>query len=414
MTHIVVVGAGIVGLSVAHHLLNEGVRVTVVDPDPLGDKASNGNAAGIGVTEVIPACVPGVLRKVPGWLLDPLGPLAIRPMHAPKLIPWLLKFSKASSESELQRLSEALAQINKRVYDDLLPMLEQHGLMGDLHREGALTVYEHQDAFQRDQKFWDLKASHGVEVISLSGAEVREMEPALSHSVVKGIFTPQWSQVSDPKALVDKLRESLVRSGLLVVQGRVRDICSTVGRGAAALVLDGGQFIEADKVVVACGAWSGVLAARIGDRVLLESERGYNSTIARPGVKLGREVIFAERHFVATPLSIGLRIGGAAEFGGLDAVPNFKRSKALVELASMYLPGLRSQGGVHWAGHRPTTPDSLPVIGTSPSNPRVVYAFGHGHLGLTQAATTGRLVCDLVFGKPALIDLAPYAISRFA
>ena len=157
-----------------------------------------------------------------------------------------------------------------------------------------------------------------------------------------------------------------------------------------------------------------MLARSLGDRVSLESERGYNTTLPSPGVALAREVIFAERKFVATPLSIGLRIGGAAEFGGLDAKANYRRAEALVKLGSRYLPGLSSDGGITWAGHRPATPDSLPVIGSSPRHANVFYAFGHGHLGLTQAATTGRLIADLVVSRPPPLDLAPYAISRFS
>jgi D-amino-acid dehydrogenase len=186
-----------------------------------------------------------------------------------------------------------------------------------------------------------------------------------------------------------------------------------VDNGRPWVVLNDGKTLSADCAVVAAGAWSGALAQLLGDRVLLESERGYNTTLPSPGVTLEREVIFAERKFVATPLSIGLRIGGAAEFGGLDAKANFKRSEALVKLASRYLPDLSSDGGIAWAGHRPATPDSLPVIGPSPRNGNIFYAFGHGHLGLTQAATTGKLIADLVAGRAPPIDLAPYSISRF-
>jgi D-amino-acid dehydrogenase len=413
MKHVVVIGAGIVGLSTAHHLLKEGAKVTLIDRDPEGDKASFGNAGGIAVTEVIPASVPGLFLKVPGWLLDPLGPLALRPTYAPKLIPWFLRFSKAGSASEVKRIAFALAALNGRVYEDLLPLLAENGLMGELHQLGALTVYENEEAFKKDAEQWDLKRSHGVEVRVLSGTETREMEPALSKSITRGVFTPQWSHVNDPKVLVDKLRESLIARGLSILVGEVSNLQSAVGNASVSVELTNGHSVLADKAVVAAGAWSGILAQKIGDKVLLESERGYNTTIPEPGVKLSREVIFAERHFVATPLSCGLRIGGAAEFGGLNATANFKRSEALAKLASIYLPGLKTEGGQFWAGHRPATPDSLPVIGESAHNTNVIYAFGHGHLGLTQGATTGRLVSDIALGKPRLIDLAPYAITRF-
>jgi D-amino-acid dehydrogenase len=404
----VIVGAGIIGLATAYHLQQQGVAVTVVDRDPAGDKASFGNAGGIAVTEVAPASVPGLAWKVPGWLLDPLGPLAVRPAHALRLLPWLWRFAKAGSPGEVTRIATALAALNSRVLDDLLPMLARTGLSGELHRKGALTVYENQGAFKKDAAEWALKRAHGIEVHPLSGAEARALEPALGPAVACGVFTPQWSHVSDPRRLVDALRAWLQQQGVTMTQGEVTKVSGT------AVTLHDGRTIAAEAVVVAAGAWSGKLAAQLGDRVSLESERGYNTTIPEPGVTLGREVIFAERKFVATPMSCGLRIGGAAEFGGLDAAADYRRSRALVKLASLYLPDLRAEGGTAWAGHRPTTPDSLPVIGPSPRDPRVFYAFGHGHLGLTQAATTGRLVAGLVAGRSGPIDMAPYGITRFS
>lgn len=413
MKHVLVIGAGIVGLSTAHHLLKDGARVTLIDRDPQGDKASFGNAGGIAVTEVVPASVPGMLWKVPRWLLDPLGPLAIRAAHAPRLIPWLLRFSGAGRPAQVRHIAQALAALNTRVYVDLLPLLGENGLLDELRQLGALTVYEKPAAFENDAAQWALKRAHGVEVLALSGNEAREIEPALSSSITHGVFTPQWSHVRDPKILVDKLRQSLIGRGLCIRVGEVSGIGPGLDGEAVSVRLGEGQWVQADKVVVAAGAWSGQLARAVGDKVLLESERGYNTTLAAPGVVLSREIIFAERHFVATPLSCGLRIGGAAEFGGLNAAANFKRSHALARLAAHYLPGLQTEGGTCWAGHRPATPDSLPVIGPSPRNPAVIYAFGHGHLGLTQGATTGRLVSDIALGKPPQIDLEPYAISRF-
>ena len=399
---------GVIGLSVAYHLLKGGAQVTVIDRDPEGDKASFGNAGGIAVTEVVPASAPGSLWRVFGWMLDPLGPLAVRPSHAPKLIPWLAAFAKAGRSREVDRISGALAAINGRVYDDLMPMLRETGLSGELHRSGALSLYETENGYQRDVAGWECKRAHGIVAQDKTGDEARAMEPALGSQVHRAVFTPQWSHVSDPKRLVDGFRDWLVRHGVMIRAAEVDDIPSDCG-----VQLDG-ERIPADGVVIAAGAWSGILAQRMGDRVLLESERGYNMTLSDPGVVLKRELIFAERKFVATPLSCGLRIGGAAEFGGLHAEPNFKRSHVLVALARHFLPELRSEKGTAWAGHRPTTPDSLPVIGRSKQHPNVFYAFGHGHLGLTQAATTGRLISELIFQKPTSIDVTPYDIARFS
>ena len=408
----IVIGAGIVGLATAYRLSGDGLAVTVIDRDPTGDKASFGNAAGIAVTEVLPASVPGLAWKVPGWLLDPLGPLAVRPAHLPRLIPWLRRFARAGRPAEVERIGRALAALNMRVYDDLLPMLDAIGCGGEIHRKGALTVYETEDGFRRDADEWAFKRKHGVEVQMLSADEARALEPALGPIVVRGVLTPNWSHINDPKLLVDRLRIWLERNrGVTIVTGEAHRLF--IDNGRPWIVLNDRRTLPADCVVVAAGAWSGALARSLGDRVLLESERGYNTTLPSPGVMLAREVIFAERKFVATPLSIGLRIGGAAEFGGLDAKANYKRSEALVKLASRYLPGLSSTGGIAWAGHRPATPDSLPVIGSSPRHANIFYAFGHGHLGLTQAATTGRLIADLVSRRPPPIDLAPYSISRF-
>lgn len=409
--HVAVVGSGIIGLATAYHLVKEGAHVTLIDRDPEGDRASFGNAGGIAVTEVVPASASGTFWRVFGWMLDPLGPLAVRPAHAPKLLPWLARFSRSGSVQEVERISKALAAINLRVYDDLLPMLTDTGLSAELNRMGALSVYESQQGYERDAQEWACKRAHGIIVEDLTGAEARALEPALGPLVHRAVFTPQWSHVNDPKRIVLGVRDWLRARDVPIVRGEVHGI---VSGASSALTLEGsGTAVNADRVVISAGAWSGILAQRLGDRVLLESERGYNRTIPDPGISLTHQLIFAERKFVATPLTCGLRIGGAAEFGGLNARANFKRSRVLAELARRYLPALRTVGGTDWAGHRPATPDSLPVIGRSTRNPQVFYAFGHGHLGLTQAATTGRLIRDLVLERPPPIDMTPFAIERF-
>jgi D-amino-acid dehydrogenase len=408
MAEVVVIGAGIVGLSAAWFLHADGHRLTVVDRDPAGDKASFGNASAIGYSEIVPASVPGLIWRVPRWLFDPLGPLSLRPAHLPALMPWLVRFLRAGRHAEVERITAALAALMHPVYDDFLPLLDRLGIADQLHRLPAMTVYETDAGFEVDRAEWDLKRRHGIIAEEISGKEAREREPALGPIVTRAILTPQWAYFDDPKIVVDRLRERLEAQGVAIVRGEA------AGIEANALRLADGRSLSFDTVVVAAGAWSGRLARTVGDRALIESERGFNTTLPDPGVRLNAEVVFAEKKFVATPLSIGLRIGGAAEFAGLEAPPNFARSDALVKLAARYFPGLKSKGGRKWMGHRPTTPDSLPVIGRSPRRPNVVYAFGHAHTGLTLGPTTGRLVADIVAGRPASLDLSPYSIARFS
>ncbi len=402
-----VLGAGIVGLCCAYHLMQLGHAVTILDRDPAGDKTSFGNAGGIAVTENVPMASPGLLWKVPLWLLDPLGPVALRPAHLPRLLPWLAHLVRSGTRAEMVRIGAALAALNGRVYDDLVPMLEQMNAGGELRRSGAMAVYESAAGLARDRGAWAMRREHGIICEEIDGDAARRLEPALGPSIRHAVLMPQWSNVTDPKRIADLLRKHLVERGAVLVAGEAAEI-----HGNAVRTGDG-RDVPFAVAVVALGAWSGRLAARIGDRVLLESERGYATTIAAPGISVERQIIFAERQFVASPLSIGLRIGGAAEFAGLIAPANFARAQTLVRLAKRYLPALQSEGGTAWMGNRPATPDGLPVISRSARRENVFYAFGHGHLGLTQSAPTGRLIAELVDRVPTSIDVAPFTVARF-
>ncbi|ARP91501.1 amino acid dehydrogenase [Bordetella genomosp. 9] len=412
MTDVVVVGAGVIGLACARRAQRMGWRVTLLDRDFEGDRASHGNAGGIAVSESTPIAVSGFSLKAARWLLDPLGPLAIRLRHAPRLLPWLRVFNQVGRPEHFRRISHALAALNQRVFDDLLPMLADLGLGGQLHRRGALTVYESDAAYAADAAEWEWKRELGVRWSHLPAADLRALEPSLAPVFRHAVLLEDWAHVDDPMNIVRALRERVQNDGGRLITADVTAISLDDATRPAALDRAGRRH-AGDRVIVAAGAWSGTLAQSVGDRVLLESERGYNTTLPAAAGMLDREVIFAERKFVATPLAVGLRIGGAAEFAGLAAPPNYRRSDALLALARRYLPGMDERGARRWMGNRPATPDSLPVIGPSPHSSRLLYAFGHGHLGLTQAATTGAILGSLLAGEDPGIDLAPYSITRF-
>jgi D-amino-acid dehydrogenase len=217
--------------------------------------------------------------------------------------------------------------------------------------------------------------------------------------------------VDDPYLFASALGTIVQARGGAVLKAEVRSL--QPADGGVAISLSDGSTVQAKQAVVAGGAWSKALTAPLGDAVPLETERGYNTTLPPGAFDLRRQVIFGGHGFVVTPLSTGLRVGGAVELGGLKIPPNFKRSEAMLKKAKVFLPELKTEGGRQWMGFRPSLPDSLPVISPSSASPDIVYAFGHGHLGLTQAAATGRLVAELIQKARPAIDITPFAATRF-
>jgi D-amino-acid dehydrogenase len=183
--------------------------------------------------------------------------------------------------------------------------------------------------------------------------------------------------------------------------------------GGVRVTLADGQELVAGRVVVAAGAWSKALTKPLGDAIPLDTERGYNTTLPPGSFDLRRQLTFGGHGFVISPLTSGIRVGGAVELGGLHLPPNFARADAMLKKAKAFLPDLQTAGGKQWMGFRPSLPDSLPVIGFSRAGRNIVYAFGHGHLGLTQSAATGRLVSELLTGAPLSLDLTPFSPQRF-
>ena len=278
---VVVIGAGIVGLACAYHLVRDGQAVTVVDREPEGDRASFGNAGGIAVTEVLPASVPGLVWRVPGWLIDLLGPLSIRPAHAPRLVPWLVRFLRSGRPAEMRRIAGAIAALNHAVLGDLRPLLQAIGLERDLRPDGCLTVYRSEAASALDSWAWALQDELGMPGERLTGDQARELEPALSSTIAAAVFYPQWAQLADPRRLVERLAAWLQEQGVALRRGEARALEPSAA--GVRVQLSGGETVEAKRVVVATGAWSRALAKSVGDPVLLESERGYNTTMRYRG-----------------------------------------------------------------------------------------------------------------------------------
>lgn len=411
MSNISIIGAGLIGLSCAWRLQKEGWNVTIIDRQFDGDRVSHGNAGGIAVSESVPMTISSWDLRIAKWLLDPLGPLSIRPSYALHLLPWFISLLNVRKTKNYTKISQALASINNRVYQDILPMFADLQLSDHIHKKGALTVYETEQSYLAETQEWAWKRELGVQWHDVSKEQIRVLEPNLSPFFTHARMIEDWAHINDPKIIVDTLRSTVTARGAKLITAEVTKL-DVSNPDYTKIITEDGRQLRDDYVLVANGAWGGRLAATVGDRVLIESERGYNTTLPLESQRLNREVIFADKKFVATPLAIGLRIGGAAEFAGLDAPANYKRSQALLQLARHYIPNMQEDGAVQWMGNRPTTADSLPVLGQSPKSDRLLYAFGHGHLGLTQSATTAELIKNILCHQHS-IDMTPFSVTRF-
>ena len=409
---VLVIGAGIVGICCACCLRREGFEVTVVDRLGPGEATSYGNAGGVATGEIVPLAVPGLLREVPGWLLDPLGPLAVDWRYLPRALPWLVRFLRAGSEVRVRALAAALATLSHAARPPLERLLAAAGLDDLLAREDCLYLYDDERQLAAEALHWELRRAHGIAFQRIAGPALSELEPDLARDFGLGIRMPGWHHVTNPYRLVTGLAEHFVRAGGRLLRAEAVAI-ETRDRRALALRLAGGELQPFEQLVIAAGAWSHIPAGQLGDRVPLESHRGYHATLPDPGVRPRRLVLYAPEHFVVTPMETGLRVAGTVEIAGLAAPPRYARAKVLVRKARRIYPALDDSGSVEWMGHRPATPDSLPVIGRATRFANVSYAFGHGHLGLTFGPITGELVAELTAGRPTTVDLQPYRVDRF-
>lgn len=408
---IVVVGAGIIGTAIAYELQKRGRRVVLLDRDTPGKGASFGNMASIAVTEFMPASRPAVWRQIPGWMLDPEGPVRVRPGYLPRLVPWFLRFLAASRPSKLRELEAQGAALCERALADTQALLAETGLSVELTEEGCLSLYTDAAEFKADRDHIGILERFGFAHRILTGAEARELEPELSDRIGMAVLFPDNRSLRDPYRLVLKLAERFAALGGRIERGEV--VGFTRGETIREVVLKDGRRLAAEEVVIAAGAYSARLAKGLGEPIPLETERGYHTQIMAPGIALRHSIIWPDRAFMVTPTAGGIRVGGTVEMAGLDAAPDYRRSKITVKRAQEALPNLRCQDFTEWMGHRPAFPDTVPVMSASARTRGLYYATGHGHLGVTYAATTARLMGELITGRRPALDLSPYRIDRF-
>jgi D-amino-acid dehydrogenase len=303
MPRVIVVGAGIVGLCVAWHLAREGASVTLLDREGPGEGTSSGNAGAISAGSVAPLAMPGVLRQVPGMLLDPKGALHIPARYWPRAAPWLWRFLRSAEPARVRAIADGMAQLLAGAEARHRDILEAEGSLDLIRENGQLYLYRDAAHLAKDEASWALRRAHGLEMQVLDRAGILDLEPEIGPAYATGVLLPRQGHCVNP-----------LRHARVVAQG-VQRMGGTIRRAAVeALVTEGarvtgvraaGETLEAEHVVLAAGAWSARLLAPLGIRVPLESQRGYHVMLPDPGVMPRRPVVPADRKAFLTPMEGG-------------------------------------------------------------------------------------------------------------
>ncbi len=408
---VIVIGAGVVGAATALSLVKERHQVTLIDRDSPCAGASFGNAGAIVNGSCVPTAMPGILFDVMRMLSQPHSPLTIKPSYFPRILPWLLRFVLQSRQGKVVENSVNLHALSVHAVESWHSLINNTDLSSLLRETGWLKVYEHQQTFAGTQKSRELLDLVGTPYEILSAAEIQDLEPNLAPIYQQGFYQKDSLSITNPERLVTGMVDLFIAGGGHYQQFDV----TSVEAKSDGVTLEGPQGqLSADKIVLTAGAFSGNIAKQLGDSIPLDTERGYHLMMSESNKELlNRPVVNAEQSFVLSPMDTGLRMTSQVEFAGLKAKPNYDRIRALLPSAKRMLPAVDTEEQSAWMGFRPSIPDSLPVIGHSTTSQRIIYAFGHQHLGMTLAAVTGLTVADLIANRKSKVSLTAYRANRF-
>lgn len=417
--HVVIIGTGAVGLMSAIHALDEGLQVSLLDFNEAGSEeaSSYGNAGWLSSHSVIPPVEPGMWKKVPGYLKDPLGPLSIRWRYLPRLTPWLLRNLASARRDRIRTTARALRTLVADARNLHLEVARRAGVAHLIDTSGVLHIYRSRRHFDNDAFGWGVRRELGITWQELEGESLRRREPDLDPAFGFAVHVDEAGHCKNPGAYMQALQAYVLARGATRISGRASGFRVEQGRLKAVLTEQG--EIACDAAVIAAGARSKTLAAQAGDRVQLESERGYHAVIRGQQLQATARtpMMVSEFKVIATQMETGLRIAGQVEFASFEAAPDWRRGEIMRDIALTLFPGLprtlAAQDVQFWLGRRPSTPDGMPCIGHASASHDIIHAYGHGHIGLGCSARTGRIVAQLLTGQAPEIDLSPFSAQRF-
>ena len=408
---VAVVGAGIVGLCTAVYLQRGGCQVTVYDTGPPGSGASYGNGGLLSPDNCVPVALPGMLGQVPRWLLNPDGPLSVDPAYLIKALPWLLRWVKAGRLDEVRRAAASLRQLHEPSLDEYRALLGETHFSDLIRQTGLVHVWEEERESAGDRLSRRLRHQFQVPTQDLSPGELRELVPEISPKIKRATFYPRHGHTINPLRLVQTIARLFIDAGGSLRQERVMKL-SRAGGSSYRLLTNMSDTVSS-RVVVAAGAWSKELLKPLGISIPMETERGYHLDVTAPSIKLAVPILHKEKACGAVQMEEGLRFVGLVEIAGLHRPPDERRGQALLNFAKELFPNLGFDKSSLWMGFRPSMPDSVPVLGEAPGSPGLFIACGHGHMGLTAGAISGRLIAQMLMKQPLILEPQPYSLARF-
>ncbi|BCX67549.1 NAD(P)/FAD-dependent oxidoreductase [Pseudomonas izuensis] len=410
---VVVVGGGIVGVCCALYLQREGYAVMLIDPAAAGDSTAKWSCGQMAIGEVIPLSRPGVMQKIPGWLLDQKGPLALRANALPGMLPWFLRFLACARQAKTEEIARDIASLTHHSHADYVPLLQACAERTLLRDRPVIKLFDCANGLEQERPHLAFRTALGFKAEVLDAAAIADLEPSLAGKFSHGLLFPDWRSVSDTEGFITALTQSFIDQGGVRVRGLVRRL-EEVADHASGVTLANGERYAADHVVIAAGVGSRQFFDQLGARIPMAGIAGYQVLLPTPGETIRHSVIFPDGGFCISPMTRGLQIGGTMEFARPNAEPNFKRAEIILEKARKILPGLQVDNFEYGVGYRPYLPDTKPVIDRSTRLSNVFMALGHGQLGLTLGATTGRLIAQMVAGRTPVQNLEPFSAERFS
>ena len=406
---IIIIGAGIMGISSALNLIRRGCDVTIIEKDIGGQSASFGNASWLSAPSITPVLTPGAIYKIPKMLFSKNGPLFLKFPGTLKIIPWLLKYLTYSTFEKVNYISEHLAPLLANSVTEHKNLAEGTEAEKWIENSPFLFIYKNKSDFISDSFTWNIRKKHGYKLIEVDENELQELVPGLSNEYSFAIKIENQGYISNSKKYLTDLIEGFKNLGGTIIEEEVKDILSYENK--IKIETKENNFI-CDDVVITAGVFSEKLSKKYGANVPMQSERGYHLELSGTNVKLKYPLMNGYLKLAITPRPSGIRFAGLVEFGSIESDPNTKAYDLLIRNAKSMFPEITFKEKQEWSGHRPATVDSLPLIGPSQINEKVFFAYGHHHIGLTAGPKTGKLISKSILRDNDQIDLTAYRPNR--